>query len=174
MDANMFDEVRGDVDTAIVSYAFEKILTKNKDRGKTNVWGAQGNVFSRYFLDSDATTAYANYNDSWVENYPDLKLSKAAYREKLLACWEKYKNEEISNIVVILHAGDDYKTGRMDSHAYAIRDIATGPDGKEYIELINPWDDRDCVRFDLDTFFTWNTEFQVYGVDLEEGVHWTW
>ena len=160
----------GDLDTILVDLAMNKLMAVNNDNipgynvDKDNVSEAYYNTIAKYLFGNDQVTFISTGNNS--SDFVTLF-------EKL---WNDYSAGEISNLTVGIHdrnttstsTGID-KLGIIYGHAYAVRNVVTGTNG--YIELINPWDDADCLKISLSDFYTeYYIEAQVYGKKVFENM----
>lgn len=149
----------GDLDTILVDMAMNKLIAINKDFGDTSVETAHYNTISRYLTGSSETT-YIQINGG---NDPQNNISGNI--NHLIDLWNKYQRGEISNLGVGINYSD-YRTGVCGGHAYSIKnlDINAG-----YIEVVNPWDDADILKYSIEELLTYGVDLVVYGKDLYNG-----
>ena len=142
--------VYGDIDTILIDIALNQLLALNRDYGKTNVSDAYYNTLASYILGTEDCTMIST---NWKTNIID-------FRTKFMQLWNQYKNGVVPNFTVGIQSTDN-RLGIIGGHAYSVRNLTN-----EYIELINPWDDADCLRLSLDDFFNLSLEAFVYGKDV--------
>ena len=147
----------GDLDTILVDIAMNKLIKENTDNpsfDRTSVDSAYYNTIAKYLFGNELMTFF--------------NTTTPNFRSRLEELWEKYDDSgQISNLTIGIHDKDpnsqstgEPANGVVFGHAYSIRkyDMANN-----YIELVNPWDDADCLRLDLDKFYSYYIEVQVYG-----------
>lgn len=155
--------VFGDLDTIILDKALNNIIAINRDNYFNGYDSALGSMVTR---DTTVENAYYNTIAKYLTGKEDVTYlmsgSVSDYRTKFLEVWNKYVNGEINNFAIGINTADG-KLGIVAGHAYSVRkvDIVNG-----YIEIINPWDDSDCLRLTLDKFFSLSTDLVVYGTDI--------
>ena len=148
----------GDIDSRIFVVAFEKIL-------KTNYSYLSATVGNRSWLEyfyNEQPKIYSEYitgNAKYYNTHPNLNLFS---KTQLLNLWQHYTSGEISNWIVGFDDTDG-KIGKIGAHAYSVQNVT-----EEYIELVNPWDDRDCVRYSLDEFLNMGYKCRFYGYSQTE------
>ena len=141
--------VRGDIDTIIVANALDQILKINKDKGQTNAWGAQRyGVFARYFL--------GIAGESEKADAPGYKIKDLTF-EQITNLYNNYLAGNIKDLCC-LGFSQNLKLGYIYNHDYTLKSIGTDPNGNGYLELINPWDDADCIRCSLEDLKKTNLE----------------
>lgn len=159
-----FDYVYGDLDVVLTDYALNRLISENQvyDKElllndyagqkvdlKDTVQKAYYNTLSNYLFGTTETTFILYQND--YGNFGDI----------LQSFWAKYKNGEMSNISIgIMEVPHNYKLGILSGHAYSVIDLTDN-----YITLLNPWDSADCLKLDLELFYSLKPCAIVYGED---------
>ena len=161
--------VFGDLDTVLIDMALDKLISAGNDK---RVWinykngelthpttGKKG-----YYADSSVATAHYNTISKYLTGSPHVTMidkdDNPNFQEQFNTLWNAYKEGNISNFQVGINEGRNTKLGIIDAHAYSVRTIET-----DYVELVNPWDDADCLRIPKEDFFNLNISVVVYGVN---------
>ena len=53
----------------------------------------------------------------------------------------------------------------MANHAYAFKKVG---ENAEYVELVNPWDDADCIRLPFNLYIKYFDTLRIYNEDTTE------
>ena len=154
-----FDGVYGDLDTILIDMALEKLLSANHDRGKTSVSTAHYNTLANYLIGSEDMTFLSNIRQDGDTN-EDAQQRKNYLRAKLPELWAKLQAGQIANLEIGIHTQNS-KLGVVSGHAYSVKNLTN-----TYIELVNPWDDADVLKLDLEYFYSLDIEALVYGADV--------
>ena len=64
----------------------------------------------------------------------------------------------IDNIIVSTSGKGDTSEGIVNNHAYAVKNVTS-----DYVELINPWDDKDILKLTMDDFYKYFKNVAVFG-----------
>lgn len=153
--------VFGDLDTILVDIAMNKLISTNRDHGQSSVSTAYYNTLPAYLLGDEHVTT----------NYPPNNGSD--YESRFLRMWNAYANKEVTNFTVGIDERDaNDKLGIAGGHAYAVRNVVQGENG--YVELVNPWDDADCLRIDYNKFVSMNNFMVIYGTNIFEEQSFYW
>lgn len=147
-DINNYTGVYGDLDTVVTDMALNRLLAQNKDRGKASVEKAYYNTLANYMLGSEKVTFISTTKDT-------------NFQQRFVELWNKYKSEEISNFEIGIQTSNA-KLGIISGHAYSVKNLVEN----EYVEVVNPWDDADCLRLSWNDFFNLSLEAIVYGYDV--------
>ena len=172
---NAYNGAYMDIDTKIFDYAFNKLIQANT--GCEN-WVA----YMEQVLDEDpfghetykkTLSEYILGTSKAADFYYDVtEINKSHQTFSIL--WELYNNNMISNLTFGFSVYDeaeqvsDTSVGKIVAHAYAVKNVGSEPGGARYIELVNPWDDGDVVRFNWDYVFSFPVEFSVIGYDISD------
>lgn len=134
---NNADFASGDGDVRIIEYALNELLKQNE--GGQNLETCDYNTLANYLLGSEDMGIY------------DTNL---AFEQ----IWLDYQDGTISNIVVGTGELENLSEGIVGNHAYAVKNVTSS-----YVELINPWDDKDILRLSKSDFFTYFPHVMVFG-----------
>ncbi len=172
-----FKDVFGDRDTVLIDIALNKLIKENIDNDQRVEWidevsgkdksydadksveTAFYNTISKYLTGSEEITAIGS---NWGNIMHKVGINNYNYRDEFLRLWDAYEKGTATNFQIGINE-DDNKLGIISGHAYSVRKVDTI---NNYIEIINPWDDADCLRLSLDKFFRLNTDVIIYGVNL--------
>ena len=139
-----FTNSYGDLDTVLIDYALNKLLSINMDYGEYTVADAYYNSFSEYFFGKTDTT-YIAVTESNISKIGEL--------------WNLYKNGTIENFTLgISGYSEDLPQSIVGGHAYSIKNYTD-----KYIQLVNVWDSADILNLDINTLKSLRTYAVVYG-----------
>ena len=136
-------QVFGDLDTKILDTAIVKLCQINYDTSYEYAWREAYNKVGQNKLISMLFYGTEKYHSVNVLNE----------KEDFLIYWDLYKTHKISAMPVsfwTLSGNHDYKSGLIQGHEYSIKDVNVE---KEYVEFINPMDDKDVLRLPFDYLF---------------------
>ena len=178
--------VCGDRDTVVTFYALEQLIKNNKDKyvnqyvtkvyetlDKGMYIGAQG-VLNNYFFGNAVGNFFIYDNNENAD--PNFKLTDERYKKILRAYlageFTMTVNGKTVNNQIIVHSNSqsntlreqDYKLGKGNAHAYLFKNMVEDENGNIlYVELINPYDDNDVVRYTWDYFKSKYRKFDITG-----------
>lgn len=127
----------GDLDLRVMEYALNALMKQN---GHGDLSTCTWNKLSEYLLGNSMMGIYGN--------------SSAKFNQ----AWNDYQAGKINNILVSTNGNSNTAEGIVNNHAYAVKNVTS-----TYVELINPWDDKDVVKVPMDTFFSYFPNLAIFG-----------
>lgn len=148
--------VYGDLDTVITDIALNKLIANNtslqKSSGRNqNVATADYNVLSDYI--------FGNKKITWLEN------SGTTNWTQFNNLFNQYQSGAISNLSVSFNTTNN-DLGIISGHAFSVKNITS-----EYVEVVNPWDDEDSLKLDINTFRSYAADAYVFGSGSENIIY---
>lgn len=161
---NNFIGAYGDADTRLFLVALEKLILENnpdfaneedaKAKGKgllSYVYNSQKKLFSKYVfgIKEGYQYSYSSLNETNVTNIINHFMAG-----------------DLSNLTILFNrTTSDYSVGLVYQHFYAIK---TFDEEAGYIELVNPLDDNDSVKFTFEYFLDYYSSINIYGYTKSE------
>ena len=130
----------GDLDIRVMEYALNKLMQNN---GDGNLENCTWNAISEYILGNNMMGVYGNSSTKFNQ------------------IWNDYKAGRINNMLVSTAKTSNTAEGIVNNHAYAVKNVTA-----DYVELINPWDDKDIVKVPMTDFYTYFSHVAVFGSAL--------
>ena len=138
IDASGYAE--GDLDLRVAEYALNKLMQQN---GHGDLSNCTWNKLSEYILGNSMMGVYGNSSTKFNE------------------IWNAYKSGKINNIIVSTNSASNTAEGIVNNHAYTVKNATS-----DYVELINPWDDKDVLKIPMSEFFKYFNNIAVFGSAL--------
>lgn len=127
----------GDLDIRVMEFALNKLMQQN---GHGTLASCNWNTISEYILGNSMMGVYGNSSTKFNQ------------------IWNDYKAGKINNVIVSTGSAPNTAEGIVNNHAYTVKNVTS-----EYVELINPWDDRDIVKVPMDDFYHYFSNVAVFG-----------
>ena len=128
---------QGDLDLRVSEYALNQLMKQNGDGDLSNcTW----NKLSEYVLGNSKMGVYGNSSTKFNE------------------IWNAYKSGKINNVLVSTSSTSNTAEGIVNNHAYTVKNATS-----DYVELINPWDDKDVLKIPMSEFFKYFNNIAVFG-----------
>ena len=121
-----------------------------------------------FFLYWRASKKLATYIFGENQNEPKQVYNYKKFTEaKFINLWEHYQNGDVNNFFVASDINIDYY-GLTKGHAYAVKNVSKDSKNVCYVELVNPWDDADCVRVSYQDMVKWKFDVTLFGYTSEQ------
>lgn len=130
----------GDLDIRVMEFALNKLMQQN---GDGTLASCTWNNISEYILGNSMMGVYGNSSTKFNQ------------------IWNDYKAGKINNIIVSTARTPNTAEGIVNNHAYTVKNVTS-----EYVELINPWDDKDIVKVPMSDFYNYFSNVAVFGSSL--------